>query len=51
MACLNKSNADNFLTWNKLSGSLTLSQLQSGGLPLACDNTVPVVPPYDFKLA
>ena len=44
MACLNKSNADNFLTWNKLSGSLTLSELQSGGLPLPCDNTVTEVP-------
>ena len=38
MACLNKANSNNFLVWNKVSGGLTLSKLQSGGLPIACDN-------------
>ena len=38
MACLDKINEYNFLRWNKVSGSLTLAELQSGGLPIACDN-------------
>jgi DNA-binding beta-propeller fold protein YncE len=38
MACLNEINEYNFLRWNKVSGSLTLAQLQSNGLPSACDN-------------
>jgi hypothetical protein len=48
MACLNKANSNNFLVWNKVSGALTLSQLQSGGLPIACDNTNPIET-YDHK--
>lgn len=38
MACVNKSNTDNFLIWNKVAGSLTLAQLQASGMPTVCDN-------------
>ena len=38
MACVNKSNTDNFLIWNKVAGSLTLAQLQASGMPSSCDN-------------
>ena len=38
MACLEKAYNSNFLKWNKVTGSLTLAQLQSGGLPSDCDN-------------
>lgn len=31
MACLTKANSNNFLTWNKVNGSLTLAQLQALG--------------------
>jgi hypothetical protein len=50
MACLEKANINNFLRWNKVVGSLTLSQLQANGLPDACDNTItdPDVPPFGF---
>ena len=44
MACLEKSYNSNFLTWNKVSGSLTLSQLQSSGLPSLCDTLSPDIP-------
>ena len=38
MACVNKSNSNNFLTWNKVVGNLTLAQLQASGMPDYCDN-------------
>lgn len=44
MACLNKSNSDNFLRWSKVAGDLTLAELQSGGVPSVCDNLVSEVP-------
>lgn len=37
MACLELENRDNFLIWNKVSGSYTLSELESSGLPAFCD--------------
>ena len=33
MATISKSNKDNFLTWEKVNGTLTLADLQSNGLP------------------
>ena len=33
MATITKSNRDNFLTWQKVNGTLTLALLQATGLP------------------
>lgn len=44
MACLESNIKNNFLNWNKVSGALTLSQLQSIGLPSICDNISQVIP-------
>ena len=44
MACLESNIKTNFLTWNKVSGSLTLSQLQSSGLPSLCNTLSPDIP-------
>jgi len=33
MATITKSNKDNFLTWEKVNGVLTLAELQASGLP------------------
>jgi hypothetical protein len=33
MATFTKSNSDNFLTWQKVNGVITLSQLQARGIP------------------
>lgn len=38
MACIEQKTDFNFLNWHKVSGSLTLSQLQASGVPLVCDN-------------
>lgn len=46
MACLESNIKTNFLTWNKVSGSLTLSQLQSSGLPSLCNTLSPDTPLY-----
>lgn len=37
MATISPSNSDNFLTWQKVNGSLTLANLQANGLPLPPD--------------
>jgi len=37
MAYLDKSNNNNFLTWQKIMGNMTLGELQQYGLPLAFD--------------
>jgi hypothetical protein len=37
MACLDKSNDDNYLTWWKVNGTLTFADLQANGVPNACD--------------
>jgi len=44
MACLESNIKTNFLNWNKVSGALTLSELQSSGLPSVCDNLAPSEP-------
>jgi hypothetical protein len=44
MACVNRSNSNNFLRWNKVVGNLTLAELQANGMPLACDNISVDVP-------
>jgi len=44
MACLESNIKTNFLTWNKVSGSLTLSELQSSGLPSLCNTLSPDAP-------
>jgi len=33
MATISRSNKDNYLTWQKVNGTLTLAFLQSNGLP------------------
>ena len=38
MACITTGNKNNFMRFNKVSGSLTLAQLQANGLPSVCDN-------------
>ena len=38
MACVNRSNSNNFLRWNKVVGNLTLAELQANGMPEYCDN-------------
>lgn len=44
MACLESNIKTNFLTWNKVSSSLTLSELQSSGLPNLCNTLSPDTP-------
>lgn len=33
MATITKSNKDNYLTWEKINGTLTLASLQADGIP------------------
>jgi len=40
MATITQSNTDNFLTWQKVNGTLTLAELQADGLPDVKDNTI-----------
>ena len=40
MATITQSNTDNFLTWQKVNGTLTLAELQANGLPDVKDNTI-----------
>jgi DNA-binding beta-propeller fold protein YncE len=41
MACIEQKTDFNFLNWNKVVGSYTLSQLQASGVPSVCDNITP----------
>jgi hypothetical protein len=38
MACIEKSYNSNFLKWNKVTGSLTMAELQANGMPSDCNN-------------
>lgn len=37
MACSTDANQNNFIRWKKIVGSLSLVELQAGGIPAACD--------------
>lgn len=39
MACYTEANQNNFVRWKKISGSLSLADLQANGLPDVCDFT------------
>ena len=44
MACVNKSNNDNFLVWQKVKGIQSLADLQANGMPNPCNNTKLLAP-------
>lgn len=47
MACIDIINKNNYIVWNKVSGTLTLAELQANGVPDYCDsiNSVPLEAP------